>query len=124
MVQVIFKRMSRSKFAEELIIERLQKVREKFPNLKWSRQVITVSMENSPFQAGPDLFTIQFHCRTGQFRGALLKKSSESLYAAVADLFESLIERLSRLGSKERAKMRGRTRRMQRWLMPPRISEK
>ena len=65
---------------------------------------MTISMKNSPFQAGPDVFSVKIQCHGGRYRGVILQKSASSLYIALADLVDHLLERLNRYGDKSRVK--------------------
>jgi ribosome-associated translation inhibitor RaiA len=110
MIQVNFKNLEKSELARELATERLETVIERFPDLAHSRVQITLSMENSPIQAGPDLFTVKVHFQGGRYAGITLQKSAPNLYAALADVVEHLLERLNRFGDRHRVKQRARSR--------------
>lgn len=114
MIKIIFKDLEKSELAREATEERLLSVTDRFPNLKGERITLTLSMQNSPTQAGPDRFSVKFHCRSGRYKGVILERSAPSLYKALADLEESLLERLNRFGDKERVKHVKQARKMQR----------
>jgi ribosome-associated translation inhibitor RaiA len=112
MIQVIFKNLEKSELAKEVAIERLESVVERFPDLVASKIQVTLSMENSPIQAGPDVFTVKVHVGGGRYRGVTLQKSADHLYAALADVVEHLLERLNRFGDRHRVKERSVSRKL------------
>lgn len=65
---------------------------------------MTLSMDNSPSQAGPDVFSVKIQCHGGRYSGVILEKSAATLYVALADLVDHLLERLNRYGDKSRVK--------------------
>jgi ribosome-associated translation inhibitor RaiA len=104
MVSVVFKNLEKSEFAVQAVEERMQKVLERFDDLKTSKINVTLSMENAPTQAGPDLFKVKFRSSGGKYKNIILEKSSPSLYAALAEVVDHLLERLNRFGDKSRVK--------------------
>lgn len=112
MIQVLFKRLDKSEMAKDAAVERFESVIEQFPDLKESKLIVTLSMENSPRQTGPDLFTVKVYCRGGRYRGITLEKSAPNLYAALADVVEHMLERLNRFGDRSRVKTREKARRL------------
>jgi|GEM_PF-310175 len=114
MVQVIFKDLEKSELARESALERIEAVVNRFPDLSEGRLVVTLSMQNSPVQAGPDVFTVKVHCRGGRYRGITLEKSAPNLYAALADVVEHMLERLNRFGDHARVKGRKKARKLAR----------
>ncbi|NJL23972.1 MAG: HPF/RaiA family ribosome-associated protein [Calothrix sp. SM1_5_4] len=114
MIQVIFKDLETSELAREAAIERIDAVVERFPDLADARLVVTLSMQNSPIQAGPDEFTVKVHCRGGRYHGLTLEKSAPNLYAALADVVEHMLERLNRFTDRVRIKGREKARKLAR----------
>lgn len=110
MIQVRFKNLEKSELAKEVVLERVGAVVSKFPDLLRTRVIVTLEMENSPLQAGPDLFKVKFHVVGGRFKGITLEKSSSNLYAALADVVEHALERLNRFGDRNRVKIRRKAR--------------
>jgi ribosomal subunit interface protein len=106
MIQIKFKNLEASELAREIVEERLAGAFERFPDLVDAKVVVTLSMQNSSEQAGPDEFTVKFHCREGRYRDLTLEKSASNLYAALADVADHLLERLNRSG--DRARVKGR----------------
>ena len=112
MIQVVFKDLDKSEFAKEVALERIDPVVERFPGLSEGKITVTLSMQNSPVQAGPDLFTVKVFCRSGRYRGLALEKSGPNLYVALADVAEHMLERLNRFGDRARVKGRENARRL------------
>lgn len=69
-------------------------------------------MENSPTHPGPDLFTVQLRVSGPKYRRVVIKKSSRSLFVALADLCEALLEVLNRSGDRDRVYKRTQARRI------------
>ncbi len=110
MIQVRFKNLEPSELAKDTAIERLSAIAEKFPDFFESQIRVTLSMENSPTQAGRDVFTVKVHCARGKYRGVLMERSSSSLYAALAEVVDRLLERLNRFGDRRRVQRRKQAR--------------
>lgn len=102
MLKIVFKNLEKSELAKEAAEERLATVADRFPDLCESRITVTLSMENSPLQAGPDVFSVKIQCHDGRYRGVIMQKSASSLYIALADLVDHLLEKLNRQGDKAR----------------------
>lgn len=117
MIQVIFKNLEKSELAKEVATERLETVVERFPDLAQSKIQVTLSMENSPIQAGPDLFGVKVHVIGGRYAGVTLQKSADHLYAALADVVEHLLERLNRYGDRHRVKERTQLRKLRAFVL-------
>ncbi len=112
MIQVKFKNLEKSELVRETVVERVQTLVEKFPDLKGSQIVVTVEMENSPVQAGPDLFSIKVRVSRGRFDGTMITKSYANFYKALAEVMEHMLEKLNRAGDKERVKGRKKVRQL------------
>ncbi len=112
MIQVLFRNLDQSELAKEAVFDRLSSVVSKFPWLADSHVTVTLAMENSPRQAGPDLFSVRVRIHGGKSKGILLRASATSLYVALADVSEGLLERLNRFGDRNRVKSRSRERRL------------
>jgi len=104
MFSIVFKNIEKSEITKDLVQERILTVVERFPNLRPEKITITLSMENSPTQAGPDVFTVKFQSREGVYKGVIVQKSASNLYVALADLVDHLLERLNRFSDKARVK--------------------
>lgn len=114
MIKIIFRNLEKSEIAKEAALDRIQTAVDRFPDLSKSEVKVTLSMENSPFQTGPDLFRVKVHIDKGRYRGITLDKSASNLYVALADIVEHLLERLNRFGDKSRVKERSLSRKVSR----------
>ncbi|MBF0207878.1 MAG: HPF/RaiA family ribosome-associated protein [Oligoflexia bacterium] len=110
MMKVIFKNLKKSEIAVAVVKERLATIFERFPNFNRSNVTVTLSMENSPRQVGPDLFTVKLFSQGGRFRNVILQKSSSNLYVAVADAVDRFSEKLGKFGDKVRVRERSMSR--------------
>lgn len=95
MLQIVFKNMETSQLAKDVVQERISPIIEKFPSLEGHRITLTLEMENSPLQAGPDLFTVSSVVFGKTYKGLKIKKSSGNFFHATAELANSLNELLS-----------------------------
>lgn len=111
-MNIVFKDLERSELAKDAVYDRFEGLIERFPDLKAHHLSITLSMENSPHKAGPDLFTVKVFCRGGRYKGLTLKKSAPNLYAALADVVDHMLERLNRFGDRQRVKIRNQARQL------------
>ncbi|MBU6376059.1 MAG: HPF/RaiA family ribosome-associated protein [Bdellovibrionales bacterium] len=112
MIRIHFKNLDKSEMARDAVTERIQPIVEKFPDLYGSRIQIILEMQNSPHQAGPDLFTVRLHVHGGRYDSVHLEKSASNLYLALADLVDYLLEKLNRFGDRMRVKQRTVARRV------------
>lgn len=110
MINVVFKNLEKSETAQEIVLDRIGAATERFPELKKGHLTVTVTMENSPVQAGRDSFAVKLFSRSGKFGGILLKKSASNLYVALAEVCERLLERLGRFKGRQRDKRVNRHR--------------
>lgn len=90
--------------AEDLVRDRIECLTEKFRDLQKSRIVVTLEMQNSPLQAGPDLFLVKLNVFSGRFDGLTLSKTDSNLYVALAKISEHILEKLNRTGDRQRVK--------------------
>lgn len=102
MINITFKNLKKSELAKEAVFERTQPLLEKFPNLKEDTITFNLSMDNSPVQAGPDLFKVKVKITNGQYKGVVLERSAKTLYLALAKVIEKIHERLKRHDEKNR----------------------
>ena len=86
----------------EIVKDKFQAVLDKFPLLSSTALSITLEMENSPLQAGPDLFNVKVFVKSGKYDGLILSKSNSNLYHALSDVIEHMLELLNRYGDKKR----------------------
>ena len=108
MIRIIFKNLEKSELAKDLALERISSVIDRFSDLQNHTIDMTLSMENSPTQAGPDVFTVKLYINGPRYKSVIIQKSSSSLYIALADVVEHSLERLNRYGDKVRVKHRNK----------------
>jgi hypothetical protein len=111
-MRIIFRNLDRSQLALEAAQERLSEIVDKFPKLRSHKMNVTLFMENSPQQAGPDSFGVKVLIQGDFFKNITLIKKSDSLYRALADVKEHLLEVLNRTGDKVRVVKRRNARRL------------
>lgn len=112
MINIVFKNLEKSELARDVVADRLDAIVEKFPDLQKSRINVTLEMQNSPVRAGPDLFVVRAQINSGRYRGLRVEKSAQSLYVALADVVEHMLERLNRFGDRARVKARAHARKL------------
>jgi ribosome-associated translation inhibitor RaiA len=112
MIQVKFKNMTRSDLVKTAVLDRIEPIIEKFDELRVSKIVLTLEMQNSPTQSGPDLFSVKLNVRNGRFKGTVVSKSDANLYRALAELSDHMLEKLNRSGDRDRVKERSNARRL------------
>lgn len=110
MIHVKFKNMEKSELAARIAIERITDAVTKFPKGNPKSVVVTLGMENSPKQAGPDLFKVRTEVIGGRYHGLILEKEAPDLYKALADVSDGLLERLNRFSDRLRTKARKQRR--------------
>jgi ribosome-associated translation inhibitor RaiA len=113
MIKVIFKNVEKSKLAESIVESKLAEAVDKFPDLAHHKLQATLFAENKPSQPGPDLFGIKLIVRGKKFYNLVLEKKASTLYQAVAELCEGLLERLNRATDRTRVKRRTQERKAQ-----------
>lgn len=114
MIQVKFKNLEKSEMAREAAQDRTEALIAKFPDLIKSKILITLEMENSPIQAGPDFFKVKLHVKGARYDGVTVEKSDSSLYVALANVIEHMLENLNRFGDRARVKERTKARQLAR----------
>lgn len=110
MIRIVFKNLHKSELAREAVEAKLEEAMDRFPDLRASRVVVTLSMDNSPRQTGADVFRVLMRVENGKYKGVIIEKSAPNLYVALGDISEHLLERLNRLGDKIRVKARAEER--------------
>jgi ribosome-associated translation inhibitor RaiA len=111
MIKITFKNLASSELAREATEERILGLVEKFEDLRKSRIQVTLEMQNSPLQAGPDLFNVKVQIVGARYAGLRIEKAAPSLYVALADVSDHLLEMLNRFGDKRRVLTRTKARR-------------
>ena len=96
MLKIVFKNMQSSQFAKDIVQERVEPIIHKFPSLAGHKITVTLEMENSPTQAGPDLFSVTSLVNGKTYKHFKIKKSSDNFYHALAELVDGFCERMGR----------------------------
>lgn len=96
--------------ARSIVVEKMNVLIEKFPDLQHHAIYLTLSMDNSASQAGPDEFGIRVQIKGKKFDGLIVEKKAQSLYLAMAVVDEVLLELLNRRIDKRRVKNRNQLR--------------
>lgn len=117
MIHLKFKNLEKSEIAREAVHVRIEALVEKFPDLSESKIQITLEMENSPAQAGPDLFRVKLHVCRGRYDRITVEKADASLYVALAEVVDHMLEKLNRFGDRMRVKERTKARKIARELV-------
>ena len=119
MIQIRFKNLEKSEMAREVAQDRIESLVNKFPDLSESKLLVTLEMENSPTQAGPDLFKVKLHVSKGRYNGITVEKANSNLYVALADVVDHMLEKLNRFGDRARVKERKNARQIARKVKLP-----
>lgn len=110
MMKIVFKRLEPSELAKEIVEERLALVISKFPDLEHHQVTVTLKMDNSPSQPGPDVFGVHVRISGKRYRTLQMGKEGSSLYLALAEVCDCLLEALNRYGDRKRVKLRSAAR--------------
>lgn len=109
-MKIVFRNLKKSELVTKAVKERLDTLLEKFPSMKSSNIVCTLDMDNSPVQVGRDVFRVKIKFKSGQYKGIVLEKEAITFYQALAEVVESLHERLRRADEKRRTLERSKGR--------------
>jgi len=109
MMKVVFKNLESSELAKEIVKDRIEPVLAKFPRLLDHQVNVTLEMENSPSQAGPDLFNVIIQIKGKTYKFLKIEKSDINLYRAVAMASDGLFELLSKSNDRIKTKFSNRS---------------
>lgn len=110
-MKIHFKNLEPSELAREIVTDQVARVLQKF-DIEENLVALTLSMENSPLQPGPDVFAVKLKVQGSECFDLVMEKRSPSLYIAAADLTEALLEALNRRTDRVRVKERRRERQL------------
>lgn len=110
MIKIKFKNLEKSEIITNTVNERLNQTITKFSDLKLSLINVTLEMENSMTQVGPDLFRVKLLISGGRYNGIIVNKSNSNLYVALAEVADLMLEKLNRFGDRHRVVQRGKAR--------------
>jgi ribosome-associated translation inhibitor RaiA len=109
MIKIVFKNLESSELAKQIVKDRIEPVLAKFPKLLDHQVSVTLEMENSPSQAGPDLFNVIIQIKGKTYKFLKTEKSDINLYRAVAMASDGLFELLSKSNDKIKTKFSARS---------------
>jgi ribosome-associated translation inhibitor RaiA len=92
--------------AQAAVQERIGTMIQKFADLGESKIQVTLEMENSPHQSGPDFFKVKIQLSRGRYDGVIIEKADSNLYTALATITDHMLEKLNRFGDRTRVKER------------------
>lgn len=99
-MKIVFKNLIPMDTTKSIVQDRLIPVLSKFPGNSERFITVTLEMENSPRQAGPDHFSVSVHITDGPYRGIKITKEAMDLMVALASVTESLFTQLSKHNEK------------------------
>jgi ribosome-associated translation inhibitor RaiA len=115
-MKIVFKNLKNSDLVSRAVKDRFAPLLNKFPQLQGHRLTVTLEMENSPVKPGRDSFSAKVLVDGRKFRGLNLRRRSDNLYAALAEVTDGMLELLNRAGEKSRMRRRREQRRTVQWI--------
>lgn len=112
MTKVIFKNLEKSDLVKEVVLDKMNLLIEKFPELTAHSISVTLSMDNSKIKAGPDEFGVKVQIKGEKFDGLIVEKKSMTVYLALAEVNEAMLELINRRIDKLRVKTRTQSRKI------------
>jgi ribosome-associated translation inhibitor RaiA len=110
-MKIVFKNGLESEFIKNAMNQHMEVLEEKHPELQQTDAIVTVKMDNSPLQAGPDSYTVNIRLIGGRnFRNISLHKTAQNFYSAMNAAFHVLAQKLSKKSEKKRGLIRQRRR--------------
>ena len=103
-MKIRFIRLTKSELITEAIEDRILPAISKFSDIRHKDIVTEIAMENSPHQAGRNLFRVKIKIVRGKMRGFTLEKSDISFYRALANITTSLPSTIKKFRSKKQGK--------------------
>ncbi|MEM7646327.1 MAG: hypothetical protein AAF203_05415 [Pseudomonadota bacterium] len=111
-MRIRFVRLKKSELVREAIEDRMAPLLKKYKGVNEKDVFIEVEMENSPHQAGRDLFRLKFNIKEGELRGFILEKSDINFYRALSSLANSLPANINRFRARRDRKSYNRIRKL------------
>lgn len=111
-LKIRFVRLEKSQLVKEAIEDRLLPTIQKFDFINEEDIFFEVEMENSPHQAGRDLFRVKIVFRSGEMQGFVLEKTDDNFYRALSSLSTSLPVNINRYRQKQMTKRLNKQRRV------------
>lgn len=103
-MKIVFKNLESSDLTKENVCNKILPILEKFPDLNTHRITITLEMENSSTQAGPDTFSVTLMItgkKIGEFR---TRQTSDNLYRALALMTDVAGHEIGKIFKKKKQK--------------------
>lgn len=119
MLQAILNDPQKSEKIRTVMIERLEKVMERFPDLK--KSPLTVSMSRESRSAGPEIFKVKVRCGGGRYGGLSLELAAPNLQKAISSVFDRMAERLKKVEARKQKQKRTRVRRIKKQMLTPEV---
>lgn len=95
-MKIVFKNLESSELARQIVQDRIGPIISKFRSLIGHNVTVTLEMENSPLQPGPDLFTVSILINGSTHKFLKMEKADGNLYHAVAMVADGIFELLSK----------------------------
>lgn len=111
-MKIVFKNLESSELARDIASEQILEVLNKFPETNKHKVTLTLCMDNSSQKPGKDLFGAKIMMTGSKFSNLVLEKQAPSLYVAVGELRDVLLERLNRANDRERVRSRKKLRQL------------
>lgn len=105
-MKIVFKNLDRSELISDVARTRIHTALARFPKANPRSVCVTIGMENSPLQPGPDLFKVRVEIVGGLYHGVILEREAADPYDGIASLSDGLLERLNRYSDRLRLKNR------------------
>ncbi len=110
MINIFFKNIEKSQLAVDIVKERINRVSAKFPDLKTHTINVILFVDNSVVRPGLDSYGIKLLISGKKYGGIIIEKTNQSLYTALDEIIDVILEAINRKGDKQRI----RNRRVQR----------
>lgn len=95
------------------VLAKIAEITAKFPELTRHRISATLSMQNSTTRSASDKFSLKFIVNGKLFKNIVLEKCAESIYEAISNATEVLVEQLVHVADKRRSLKLATARRYQ-----------
>lgn len=116
MIKLVFKNIEKSEMVKESVLEKFQPLVDRFPSVSEHDLIVTLDMENSMIQTGPDLFKVKVHFKSGEFKNITFERKASNLYVALSELVDRLHEVIRKSSLKERKIKREKSRDLKEFL--------
>lgn len=108
MIKIQYKNLQRSEFVDNLIVEKMQALKDKHPELDRTRTYVWLDMQNSWSSHKQASFSARLEIRGAAVGQVHMLKYGETLYEAISELMASFENKVSRLHKKNIARKKRR----------------